>query len=208
MQGAGFTVIEQATKVAATKRKLTLWKSYATRGKYDMFPELKHYLCDKEVNIKQTVIGHLQMLAQKFEDCYGEALPPSDENAWILDPFAGTDLPHLPLHVTEEFMDMTIEATNCNSFASLKEQYSKDSGNIHFWALMNPLYPTVSKFVKRKLIPFATTLLCETAFSALFVLKTKHRNRLDVEADVRLRLSKVKPRIQKLADARQAQLSH
>ena len=44
MQGAGFTVIEQAAKVAATKRKLTLWKSYATRGKYDMFPELKQYL--------------------------------------------------------------------------------------------------------------------------------------------------------------------
>ena len=41
------------------------------------------------------------------------------------------DLPRLPLHVTEEFMDMTIEATNRISFASLKEQYPKDSANIH-----------------------------------------------------------------------------
>ena len=138
-----------------------------------MFPELKHYLCDKEVNIKQTVIGNLEMLAQKFEDYYGEVLTPSDENAWILDPFAGTDLPHLPLHVIKEFMDMTTEA-----------------------------------FVIRKLIPFATTWFCKTAYSALCVLKTKRRNRLDVETDLRLCISKVKPRFQKLADAKQAQLSH
>ena len=78
MQGAGFTVIEQAAKVAAYHKKLALWKSYATRGEYDMFPELKHYLCDKEVNIKQTVIGHLKMLTQKFDDYYDEALTPSE----------------------------------------------------------------------------------------------------------------------------------
>ena len=177
MQGAGFTVIEQTAEVAAYHQKLALWKSYATRGEYDRFPELKYYLCDKEVSIKQTVIGHLDMLSQTFEDYYGEALRPSDENGCILDPFAGTHLPHLPLHVTKEFMDMTIEATNR---ISLILQY------IHFWACMNPVHPTVSKFVIRKLIPFATTWLCETAFSALFVLKTKHRNRLNVEADLRL----------------------
>ena len=194
MQDAGFTVIEQAAKIPTCHKKLALRKSYATRGEYDMFPELKHYLCDKEVNIKQTVIGHLKMLAQKFEDYYGENLTPSDENDWILDPFAGTDLPHLPLYVTENFMDMTIEATNRISFASLKEQYPKDSASIHFWAFINPVYPTVSKFVIKKLIPFATTWLCKTAFSALCLLKTKHQNRLDVEADLRLCLSKVKPR--------------
>ena len=77
-----------------------------------MFPELKHYLCYKEVSIKQTVIGHMEILAQKSHDYYYEALTPGDENDWIFDPFAGTDLPHLPLHVTEEFMDMTTEATN------------------------------------------------------------------------------------------------
>ena len=105
-------------------------------------------------------------------------------------------------------MHMTTEATNRISFASLKEQYPKDSAIIQFWASMNPLYPTVSKFVIRKLIPFATTWLCETAFSALCVLKTKHQIRLDVEADLWLYLSKVKLRFEKLTAATQAQLSH
>ena len=45
MQGDGFTVIEQAAKVATYhKKKLALCKRYATRGEYDMFPELKHCL--------------------------------------------------------------------------------------------------------------------------------------------------------------------
>ena len=95
-----------------------------------MFPELKHYSCDKEVSIKQTVIGRLEMVAQKFEDYYCEDLTPNDKNDWILDPFSGKDLPHLPLHVTEEFMDMTTEATNRISFAS--EQSATATNRISF----------------------------------------------------------------------------
>ena len=90
-----------------------------------MFPELKHYLCDKDANIKHTIIGHLEMLAQKFEDCYGKVLMPSDKDDWILDPYAGTDLPHLSPHITEEFMDMTTEVTNGISFAFLKNNTQK-----------------------------------------------------------------------------------
>ena len=208
MQGAGFTVIDHSAKVAAYYKKLILWKSYVTRDEYDMFPELTHYICDKEVNIKQTIIGHLEQLAQKFVHYYGETLVPTNENDWIIDPFAGTDLPQLPLHVAEEFMDMIAEATNRITFRSFKEKYPKDSANIHFWASMYKVYPTVSKFVIQKLIPFATTWLCETGFSAMCVLKTKHRNRLEVESDLRLCLSKVTPRFQKLTDGKQAQLSH
>ena len=73
---------------------------------------------------------------------------------------------------------------------------------------MYKMYPTVSKFVPKKLIAFATTWLCEAGFSAVCVLKAKHRNRLEVEADLRLCLSKVSPRFQKLTDGKQAQLSH
>ena len=68
MQGAGFTVIDHTAKVAAYYKKLILWKSYVIRDEYDMFTELKHYVCCKEVDIKQTIIGHLELLAQKFMD--------------------------------------------------------------------------------------------------------------------------------------------
>ena len=60
VQGAGFTVIDHAAKIAAYYKKLILWKNYVVRDKYDMFPELRKYVCDKEVDFKQTIIGLLE----------------------------------------------------------------------------------------------------------------------------------------------------
>ena len=61
-------------------KNLTLWKSYVTRDKYDMFLELTTYICGNEVDIKQTIIGHLEQLAQMLAEYYGDALSPTDEN--------------------------------------------------------------------------------------------------------------------------------
>ena len=113
-----------------------------------MFAELTKYICGKEIDIKQTIIGHLNQLAEKFVDYYGDNLSPTNENDWIIDPFAGTDLPQLPLLVAEEFMDMTAEPTNRISFASFREKHPKDSVSIHFWASIYKTYPTVSRKLK------------------------------------------------------------
>ena len=46
--------------------------------------------------------------------------------------------------------------------------------------------------VKRALaaiIPFATVYLCEAGFSRLVTIKTKHRNQLNIEHDMRVALS-------------------
>ena len=61
-----------------------------------MFPEITKYICSKEVNNKQIIIGHLEHLAQMLVDYYGHALSSTNENGWIIDPFAGTDLPQPP----------------------------------------------------------------------------------------------------------------
>ena len=204
MQDAGFTVIDHTAKVAVYYTQLILCKSYVTRDKYDMFLELTRYVCGKEFDIKQTINGHLEQLV----DCYGDALSPTNEKDWIVDPFAGTDLPQIPLLVAEDFMEITEERTNRIFLASFYEKHPKDSAKIRFWASMYKMYPTVSKFVVKKLISFATTWLGEAGFSAICVLKTKHRNRLEIEGDLRLCLSKVSARFQKLTDGKQAQFSH
>ena len=89
-----------------------------------MFPELTKYICGKEVDIKQTIIEHLDQLAQKFVDYY-ETLSPTNENDWIIDTFAGTDLAELPLLVAEEFMDITAEPTNRIFLHPLKKNTRK-----------------------------------------------------------------------------------
>ena len=105
-------------------------------------------------------------------------------------------------------MDLTAEASNRLSFESFKKKHPTLSANIYFWISTCTVYPALSKFVIKQLIPFATTYLCEAGFSAMSVLKTKKRNRFDVEHDMRLCLCNVTPRFHKLTDNMQAQCSH
>ena len=73
---------------------------------------------------------------------------------------------------------------------------------------MRKSYLQVSELTFRILLPFATTYICESGFSALEHIKTKARNRRKVEDDVILALSNTIPRIPKLALQLQTQPSH
>jgi hypothetical protein len=58
------------------------------------------------------------------------------------------------------------------------------------------------------LIPFVTIYLCESGFLTLVTIKTKNRNRLDVQHDMRVALSKTTPQFNVLIQAKQQQPSH
>ena len=51
----------------------------------------------------------------------------------MIDPFAVTNFPELPLSVAEELMDMTAEASNRLFFESFKKKHPTLSANIYFW---------------------------------------------------------------------------
>ncbi|KAI6656115.1 hypothetical protein LOD99_1448 [Oopsacas minuta] len=53
---------------------------------------------------------------------------------------------------------------------SAKEVFKREEF-ITFWSLMKVSYPTSTRIVLRKLLPFATTYLCESSFSTLLRLK-------------------------------------
>jgi len=57
-------------------------------------------------------------------------------------------------------------------------------------------------------LPFATAYLCEAGFSAYTATKTKYRNRLNVEPDLRIQLPQIEPDIAKLSKNKQPQISH
>ncbi|GBP73643.1 Zinc finger BED domain-containing protein 5 [Eumeta japonica] len=59
-------------------------------------------------------------------------------------------------------------------------------------------YPMLGKMALNIFLPFPTTYLCETGFSTYTATKTKYRNRLDAESDMRLQLSSIKPDINQL----------
>ena len=45
------------------------------------------------------------------------------------------------------------------------------------------------------LIPFSTSYLCETGFSAMLAIKNKYRSMLELKQDLRLKLTNIKPDI-------------
>ena len=69
-------------------------------------------------------------------------------------------------------------------------------------------YPILHEIAMRFLLCFSTTYLSETAFSAMTVLKTKQRHRLQLSDCLRLAITSVHPRINKLTDRKQQQKSH
>ena len=69
-------------------------------------------------------------------------------------------------------------------------------------------YPILSMAALRVIIPFASTYLCESGFSTLVHIKSKARNQLNVEDDMRLAISKTQPCIAMLAAEMQQQISH
>jgi len=77
-----------------------------------------------------------------------------------------------------------------------------------FWNSIKDEYPEVSNKALRILIPFATSYLCEAGFSAVAVLKSKYRSKLNVEKEMRVAVTTLIPNFEKLINEKQAHCSH
>ena len=77
-----------------------------------------------------------------------------------------------------------------------------------FWCGVMQSYPRICDIGLRRLIPFPTTYLCESAFSTMLTIKSKARNRLQLEPDIRCCLSSTQSRIARLVAEKQFQQSH
>ena len=102
--------------------------------------------------------------------------------------------------VQEEFLELKFNSTAKDEFNNLDLET--------FWIKYHSVYPLISHQALRVLTMFGSTYLCETAFSTLTAIKSKYRNRLDVEDDLRCALSNTEPCIQDLVAKKQCQVSH
>ncbi|XP_063872067.1 LOW QUALITY PROTEIN: protein FAM200C-like [Scylla paramamosain] len=117
-------------------------------------------------------------------------------------------------HLNELFTDVELlleslqeEAINLKCDSSAKRDFETMKLE-EFWVKYLPMYPKVGEEALRVILPFSSTYLCEAGFSALVVLKTKQRNRLDVENDLSCALSSFNPRISDLVRKKQQHPSH
>lgn len=152
-----------------------------------------------ETELKTEIIAHLDSLDEQFERYFPELT--QEEAALVRNPFSPSlDVASLPDRIQDEYLDLRNDS-------SVRDLYNEKNLN-QFWCTMYRSYPAVSLQALKILVPFASTYLCESGFSCLLQIKTKARNRLNVEDDMRLALSDTQPRITKLVSQMQTQQSH
>ncbi|VVC25872.1 Hypothetical protein CINCED_3A012173 [Cinara cedri] len=124
----------------------------------------------------------------------------TDKFAWIQDPFTSI--------VPSEFISTEEESLielSCDS--SLKSKFT-NMELTKFWISIKNEYLLVCEKALRVLIPFSTSYLCEAGFSAVAVIKSKYRSKINVEKEMRLAVSSLIPRFEKLCSDVQAHPSH
>lgn len=78
---------------------------------------------------------------------------------------------------------------------------------LHFWIGVEKEHPLLGKRALATLLHLATSYLCQR-FSAVASIKTKYRSKLDIENELRVAISKLKPRFDKICRMKQAHISH
>ena len=106
----------------------------------------------------------------------------------------------VPEAIQEEFIELTND-----SFAKDEFHYCQLE---EFWVKMQHCYPRMDIQALNILVPFSSTYLCECGFSALLTIKSKARNRLYVQSDIRCALSTTLPDIEQLVSKKQGHPSH
>ena len=205
MQGPLMSSFLMATKIEAFKKKLSVWKKRVQDGIFDMF----HCFTDVAENIEcntllisSLVSQHLEKLETKCEEYFPTETDPRIGCLWIMDPFLHAHNETNALSITEQdsLIEISTDATLREVFKSLTLD--------EFWLTANSKYKDLSQKAIFKLLQFPSTYLCEQAFSSMTTIKTKQRSRLQLEAPLRLAVSKINPRIEMMVNKMQPQNSH
>lgn len=164
------------------------------------FPTLYMFHHENNLNLIESVklvfMEHLSQLIVHFQNYFPED---DQERNWIKDPFTYLSS-KLTITEQEQLIDLYSDSVSKSKFVSLSLP--------EFLIAMKKLYLIVAIEAIRTLIPFASSYLCETGFSALAVIKSKYRGKLNTEKEIRITLSKFTPRFDDIMLQKQAQTSH
>ncbi|XP_073529659.1 protein FAM200C-like [Phyllobates terribilis] len=209
MQGGGVNIMEAEENLKAFQKKLPLWKRRTENNNLANFPLLDDCVSKIEdvsgirdisvsMQLKQTIAMHLDELAKSLDGYFPtrELYP-----AWVRQPFT---FAVETADVNYEYLDKIIEIQQ----SQVQQQLFRITTLSMFWCQQLEKYPIIAKKALEFFIPFVTTYLCEQSFLRMLDIKTKKRNRLCCENDMRVALAKVKPRISELVSQKQQQKSY
>ena len=179
--------------------KLNLWRQRAKNNNFASFHRLTEITEDDfNKNLKEDIISHLRNLQDEFELYFPEINTGSILMKVARNPFIHK-VEEVPEAIQKEFTELTNDSFAKDEFHSCK---------LEFWVKMQHCYPRIGIQALNILVPFPSTYLCESGFSALLTIKSKARNRLHVQSDISCALSTTSPDIEKLVAKKQGHPSH
>jgi len=202
MQGNDVITIDLSEKIAGFIKKLNNWQRKVSRGNLAMFHNLSKVDHPVSPALYRMILNHLSSLEDEFQRYFSDL--DTSQVPLIRNPFVCA----VDIIPDEDDDDQTeLLQLQVDSGARIKFR-DEDTTLSQFWISIQHTYPKLYSRVMRILIPFGSTYRCEAGFSALLSIKTKARNRLEVEDDLRCALSVTQPRITELVGRMQHQISH
>ena len=141
--------------------------SLAAKKRVKNFKDLKKFDCEAAHCIKS-----------KFQHYFSEL---KEQEAILMQNLfsASLDASGISYEIQDQYFNLT------NNSSALILYYEKSLFQLYIVYIYDS-YPQTSKLVFQVLLPFATMYLCKSGFSAFLHMKTKERNRMYVEDDMRL----------------------
>jgi len=205
LQGRNSNIIEAIEKLKGFAEKLTFWIRRVQNDKYEHFENLNNFLKENNMNceFKDSIVEHMSNISKQMESYFKSDMKNLENDQWVAYPFSkDSDVSDDLYELKEEYIDLKNDGT-------LKAHYDEVSVD-KFWCkrLKEDGYNRLAKAALRKLLIAPTSWECEAAFSQMTILKSKQRNRLNLEKDLRVAISNIKPRITYIAEKNLKQHHH
>ena len=189
MQGKGKIYLDVSEDVIAFKARMELYMNRMEHGKIAAFPALNAFV-EEEFNLYnncQIFLEHLSSFLSKL-DVYIPSHDYSRTFNWVRCPLKVSALQVHP--ETDCIAGQLVELQR----RQLWKNKFKNVSLTQFWEKVQPKEPNLSDLcwqATKALLPFSTTYLCQAGFSSLAVIKTKYRNQLQLEDDIRCALTTI-----------------
>ena len=204
LQGSDINILNVQDRIESFLLKIEFWIGCVKKNQTECLPNCHAFLNENSLELadstRDCMIQHLQQLKDNLREYFPKQ---SDPLKWLRNPFMDADnvmKQNLSVTEKEQLIDVATDLT-------LKTKYNKDF-LLPFLANLLHEYPELAKRALKHLMPFATTYMCEAAFSRYIATKNKYRSKLDAAPDMRLQLTNIVPDFDGLCSQKQAHPSH
>lgn len=188
MQKASTTIVDASASIKGFRASLLDFKAHVLAGDYTDFPLLLSEGLPS-ADLKDEIIDHLDNLVQATDRQFPDG-PEAQGHALVRTPFTCA--------VDSVPQNLRLELNILRNQPGEAEAFANAAGKVEYWSSKLGSCKELALYCLRVLLPYGTSYLCEQRFSGMKFLKNQYRNRLHLEAPLRLYASTTQPRIDKL----------